>query len=452
MSSPLLSASTISVGSFAFGQIVRFLSNILLAKMLAPSSFGLMAIVNMVMLGLALLSDLGLRMVVIQSKNEPTPLFLNTIWVLQVLRGVGLWVLATFAGLLLIALQALDVVAGNVYADPLLPYMVIVGAFGVLFAGVESVNSMLAARSMEVQRIAIVGLAVQLLSIAATLGLAYTIESPWALVAGGLVGAALQCAASFLCFGRNRNYWQFDKCIAVDILKKARWFLISSPLTFLELNGAILLLGAMLNPTQLGHFMIAFSIVGVFRLISQQLTGSIMFPTFSACFRETPRQISRLVFKFQLATDAILVMVAGGLFVAGPAIIALLFDYRYADAGKLVSILGIGLIGSRQCVVEQLITAKGWFKSIPLVILPRLLILITGTVGGYYSDGIEGAAWGIALSWFAAWPYIYWKRLQLLAWSVPSELLGLLMFCLGCMVGYAFVMLLQFVPKTLFLN
>jgi hypothetical protein len=55
------------------------------------------AVATIVMVGLAMFSDLGLRQSIVQSRRGDEPAFLNTAWALQILRGVVLWAIAVAA-------------------------------------------------------------------------------------------------------------------------------------------------------------------------------------------------------------------------------------------------------------------------------------------------------------------------------------------------------------------
>ena len=72
----------------------------------APEAFGLMALVNAVLYGLRMFSDLGLGPSIIQKKGGVEPDFLHTAWTIQILRGAVLtigacvlaWPMAAFYG------------------------------------------------------------------------------------------------------------------------------------------------------------------------------------------------------------------------------------------------------------------------------------------------------------------------------------------------------------------
>lgn len=444
----LVSAGVISLGTLLLTQIIRFAGNIISAKLLAPESFGLIAIVNTVLIGMSLFSDIGLKQVVIQRKGELTPGFLNTIWTMQVVRGSAIWLVALLLVVFMLLAQKASLVGANVYANPLLPYLVLFAALSALIDGFNSTNMLTAARTLSVGRLNLLGVGSQILSLCMIIAVAKATASPWALVLGSVSGALFQCLASHFFLPGPRNGFFWDRELVFATLKKGKWILLSSPLTFLELNGAVLILGTYLVASDLGLFMLAFLIIGVVHLISQNLASSIFFPGLSQVLRDNPAGLAFVYRKFQIIGDAIIVTAAGGLFAAGPSIASLLFDQRYAMTGPLLSTLAIGLIGVRYCVVEQLINAHGDFKFGPPTILARVLVMVCGVTLGYQWDGLQGAAIGISASWFAGWPLLLWYRSQKMSVPWRVEATAFLFLAFGYGLGLMLVEVLQWLRAS----
>ena len=76
--------------SYGIVQVIRLLSNVILARLLAPPLFGLMLIVNTIRTGVELLSDVGINQNIVSHKEGASPDFVDTAWTLQMLRGLFL--------------------------------------------------------------------------------------------------------------------------------------------------------------------------------------------------------------------------------------------------------------------------------------------------------------------------------------------------------------------------
>src|SRR3982751_4883712 len=87
--------------SYGTVPLPRLRNNVILARLLAPPILGLMALVNAIRTGVELLSDVGIMQNIISSPRGEDPLFYDTAWTLQALRGL---VLAALCMLLSVAL------------------------------------------------------------------------------------------------------------------------------------------------------------------------------------------------------------------------------------------------------------------------------------------------------------------------------------------------------------
>src|SRR4051812_13186061 len=69
---------------------MRFVSSVILTRLIAPDLLALAILPMSVLDGLNMLSDLGISQSVIQNRRGEEPSFLSTAWTLQAVRGVVL--------------------------------------------------------------------------------------------------------------------------------------------------------------------------------------------------------------------------------------------------------------------------------------------------------------------------------------------------------------------------
>ena len=87
MKKDILRGSLWTMVGHGAGQALRFLNNIILARLLAPESFGLMVLINSFLMGVQLFSDIGIGQSLVQNARGEEPDFYNTAWTIQVIRG-----------------------------------------------------------------------------------------------------------------------------------------------------------------------------------------------------------------------------------------------------------------------------------------------------------------------------------------------------------------------------
>lgn len=445
MASRVFQAGVVSVVALLASQLIRFAGNVFLARLLAPEAFGVVAIVTMVLIGIHMFSDLALRQIAIQRTAELTAEFLNTLWTIQLLRGLAVGVVVLLLAGLTAFLQNTNTLQGNAYADPLLPYLIAAASLNAILGSLDSTRLYTAYRTLALTRVAAIELLAQVGAMALMIAVAWFTASAWALMLGAMANVVLRMLMSHSLLPGLRNRIYLDRALAREILDKGRWALLSSPLSFLEFNGVILMLGVLLNSTALGVFMIAFQLAGVVQMVAQNLGSNVFFPRLSAAVKQGTPSLQRSYQNLQLASDALIVTAAGALIACGPALVAMLFDERYRQSGQLLSWLALGLFANRYFVVEQLMVAQGDFRKSPPVILARVCGIAIGVFAGFDLGGAEGAAIGIGLSGLAAWPQLLWYRAKTIAWCwwLEAAALGFLA------VGYGLGLVLAFVIESL---
>ena len=87
MKTLIVRAGRWTIAPYAATQLMRLLTNIVLARLLAPELLGIMVIVNGVRTGVALLTDLGIAQSIVVNRNGDNPDFYNTAWTINLIRG-----------------------------------------------------------------------------------------------------------------------------------------------------------------------------------------------------------------------------------------------------------------------------------------------------------------------------------------------------------------------------
>jgi O-antigen/teichoic acid export membrane protein len=225
---------------------------------------------------------------------------------------------------------------------------------------------------------------------------------------------------------------------AREIIGFGKWIFVSSIIGFLAAHGEKLILGGTLGVVTFGVFSIASNLFSAVVSLVSALNGRIIFSGLSMVVREHDHAaMVRVYTRMQQLADLILGAASGVLLLAGHCVVSLLYDARYADAGWMLQVLGLGLLAMRYQVLEQLMFAlgrPGWVSANNALRTLGLLIFIPV---GFALAGERGALWGVAISQFASWPLsLYFKRQQgLLTWR--TEQWWLVGLTLGGAAGWA---------------
>jgi len=328
-------ATVWTIVAYGASQALRMCSSIILTRLLLPQYFGLMALVSTVMLGLSLLSDVGLLPSVVGNARGDEPAFLNTAWTVQMIRGVGLWIIA--------AIMAHPLAL--FYHDARLNLIIPVLALTSIVSGLNGTSLLTAARHIGVRRLYTIDLLTQVFAVIMTASWAYFFPSIWALVGGTLSAAVMKALLSHsrIVMPGHRNSLAWEKESLQSLVKFGKWIMLGTAFYFFASQADRLILGKLITFTALGIYGVAFTIADIPRQVIVQFASRVGFP-FVAKMTYLPLPEFRkavLTYRFYcLLAGAFLLSVMVFL---GPVFVKHVYDARYRDAVWMIPILSLGL-------------------------------------------------------------------------------------------------------------
>lgn len=434
----LFRAARWTLVGYASTQILRLGSNLILARLLAPEMFGVIAVGHVVIAGLRMFSDVGLGAGIIRSHRGDDPQFLNVVWLVQIARG-GLITLSglAFSGGLILAMRYGLLPAHSVYADPLIPKVVALLSLSGLVSGFDSTKIWTARRQLAFAKLTKIELGSQIATTIFILAWAKVAPSIWALAFGWLFSASLMMTLTHLALPGVTNRFEWDRTAFREIFDFGKWTFVSSALSFLLNSGDRLLMAGFLSSTMMGLYSIAFELVNALQAAVVRLVGYTVLPALSEVARERPEQLKRTLYRVRIPLDIACVVTAGMLTILGPSIVAVLYDKRYAEVGWMLSVLASTLLATRLDVFDQCLLAIGRPKLLSVLNGVRLVALYVIVPSGYLLFGISGAVGAVACSAIvnSVAVLILQGRLRLL--DIRRELLALPLFALGLLAGWA---------------
>lgn len=374
------SSTVWTAGGYGLSQVLRLGGNVVLADLLFEEAFGVMLLVQLLLQGLTMFSDVGIGPSVVRSSRGDDPAFLNSAWSMQVLRGV---VLVTIA-----------FVAAPFYADfygnpDIVPFLW-VASLSALFQGFNSTKLFLAERHLALKRKVLCEVISQSLAIATMVTWAWIDPSIWALVIGGVVQAVSLMSLSHLLLPGQRNRFAWERPAVVEIWGFGRWIFVSTAMTFLAMQVDRMMLGKLLDEGPLGVFSIALGIATIPQIVGGQLTNSIQYPLLSSIQRDNPAELGDR-FRSQRVT---LLLAAGfgllGIALFSPAFFALLYGAEYQDAGWIAPLVMVPTwFLLLQLTADRVLLTKG--ESQPLTV-SNFWAFVGKFAGGWFGFRIGGFA------------------------------------------------------------
>jgi O-antigen/teichoic acid export membrane protein len=436
LKSRILGAGAWAMAGFVLANVLRMGSSLVMTRLLVPEMFGVMAIVNVVITGLSLFSDVGLLPNVVRNPRGGDPTFLNTVWVIQILRGVILWCGALGVCLLIgkgdhFGLFPKD----GVYADPRLPYVIAVSSFSATIGGFQSTKLLEARRNLIIGRLTLIDLVAQGAGLVCMLVWALSDRSIWALVSGFICAALTKTILSHTWIPGHRNRFGWDKAALNEIIHFGKWIFLSSIFGFFASNGDRLLLGGLVTPVTLGIYAVAYNIVAIGDQLLGRIIFDLSFPALSETSRERPGSFNAHYGNFHAVLSSSVYLCAGFLITSGQALINVLYDPRYHDGGWMLQILAVGLLTGPFRLATQCFVVFGAPRMYTYIHGLRLIGLLVFTPLGFHIFGLTGALWGIVFSLFLPLPLIVHQMYEYEFFELRRELLFMPFVALGMLAG-----------------
>ena len=374
-------AAVIGVGQ-GLGQVLSFLRNVIVARLLGPEDFGIAATFALTVSLLEMISDLGADKLIIQAPDGDDPKLQATAQLWQFAR------LAIGAILILIMAWPLAAMFGVLHARWAFYWLALVP----LMRGLMHLDIKRLQRHMRFGAQVSSDLGSQIIATALAWPLAYWLRDYSAMLWIVLV----QTAAYVLCshLRAERAYrWSCDRETAARLFIFGWPLLVNSLLMFGIFQGDRAIIGAIYSMHDLGLYAAATALAFAPSMFLGSIVSSITLPLLSRTQTdrgEFERRYGICIGVLTLIASLLVVILA----ILGPRLLTLIFGESYAGAGGCLVILGIAQsvrllrVGTTSAAMALSDTVNSMWSN-------------TWRIGGIVGAAVA-AALGLPLLWIAA--------------------------------------------------
>ncbi len=313
---------------------IRLAGNLVLTRLLFPEAFGMMALIQVVMTGLVMFSEIGIRASIIQDDRGEDPDFLDTAWTIQIGRGVVLW----------LATCALAAPVASFYGEPLLASILPVAGLTALIQGMNSTRIATAGRHIALGRVTVMNTVAQIVGLIIMIALALWLRSVWALVVGGLIGPLIVAVLSHVALPGHRNRIAVEQDALKRLVRFGRYIFLSTIAGFLISQADRAVLGKIVPLGDLALYNIAYFLASVPLLMMRRLTDAILFPLYRTRPPGDSAENWHKIAKARFILTGTMMAAVAVLALIGNQLVIVLYDDRYEAAGPLLILIALGLI------------------------------------------------------------------------------------------------------------
>ncbi len=312
----ILQAGGWAGAGFVVDKVIAAIQLMVVARLLTPADFGVMAASATIVLAFITISELGLESVLI-AKAKVDREDLAVAWTVSIVRGAAmaacLWAAAEMIG------QAMQM--------PQLASLLRVHAWLLVLQGLQSPAMAIVLKNLDLRRRVTMDLIRRVIEAGAIIALAVWLRSVWALLIGQLVGMCMGSLLSFWvapfrpCLSFHRPAWSY-------FLNYGKYVNVTTLCVFGVMSAGELVIGRILGQEALGFYQIALAIPLLLGVRVTALIHQISMPTYALLQRD-PQGVAR-VFELQMSLiGLVFIPLAAGIAVLAPVIVPVAFGPQW---------------------------------------------------------------------------------------------------------------------------
>lgn len=349
----IFASAILSVSLRWTDRLIGFVSTLILARLLAPDDFGIIAMASLVV-GLSdVLLGLGVNVALIQTR-DPTQAHYDTAWTLRLAQ------LAFAATLVCLAAPQAEAYFNDARIAPVLYAM----AAAMLLTGLENIGVITFQKEMRFQLDFRFVFLKRIVGFVVTIIAAWILRSYWALVIGTLAGRSFGVLLSYR-MHPMRPRISFEKM--KEIFSVSQWVLLNNIGNYLNRNLHKILVGRRTTAGVVGGYTLADEISSMPSTEVLAPLNRVLFPAFVAA-KHDPAELKRLFLLAQGVQSLLGISAGVGLALVANEAVHVLLGEKWLFIAPFIQVLALAN------VVEAITTSSGYvFMTLAKVRLSAMI-------------------------------------------------------------------------------
>lgn len=360
-------------------QILNLGCSVVIARLLSPEDFGLLAMASVFTGIVFFVLDLGLNAVIVQRQNIEERQISSIFWI-----NVGLGLLMTLVGI-----SASWAIAGF-YDSPAVQPIVALLSCNFLVSSLSRTQAAVLTRRMEFRSLALRTLTGLIVGSACSVVLAFWGWGVWSLVGRILIAGAVETIVLWS-VSSWRPSLRFRWTDVRDLIGFSSDVLIADLLRYFGRSADNLLIGKFVGVTELGFYALAYNVMMLPVLRGAQMLAGVMFPALSR-LQDDLEKLRCSWFRATRTIGAVTVPLMLGLIVLAPQLVQIVYGQKWLPAVPLLQVL----------TVSGIFQALGFLNSTVLLALGKthlrlkLTFISVGLAVVAFLVGLPYGAFGVA--------------------------------------------------------
>jgi len=363
-------------------RLLTFIKIAVLARVLTPSQFGIFGIASLLLAFLEILTETGINVILIQSKEKIED-YVDSAWVVSMIRGVLIC---------LIILISAPLVA-SFFKTPSALNIILFISLSPLIKGFINPAEVSFQKELKFRKEFIFRTSLFFTDAVVSIIVALITHSVYSLVFGLLAGSILEVILSFV-FIKPTPKLKINSNYVKEIFHKGKWITAYSVFNYLGENGDNIAVGRIMGAFPLGIYQMAYKISYIPISEISDVVNKVVFPVYSRIDEDKTRLL--VAFWKTTAVIFLLTVVAGSIIFLFPAqVITIILGSQWVSAAQVLKVLSVyGIIraalGPSSALFlavgkQNYVTAMTFIRFAALVITIYPLVLRYGIIGAGFS-------------------------------------------------------------------
>jgi len=379
-----------------FSRIVAFVRIIILARLLAPSEFGIFGIATMVLALLEILTETGINVFLVQEEDD-LETHVNDAWLISIIRGVLISAFIFLTASFVASFFRVEQAMGIILLISIVP----------LIKGFINPAEVKFQKELQFSKEFYFRTSIFVVDSLVSVVICFITRSAIGLVFGLTAGAILEVALSFLLIKPTPKL-AFNTKKLNRIFHKGKWVTLYGILNYIASEGDSVTVGRLLGAGPLGIYQLGYTISTMPVSEVSDVTNKVTFPVYSK-ISEDKKRLKKGFLKVILLVSLTSILMGLVIFFFPKTLFIMIFGPKWSDTlGVLKPLAVYGAIRGISGATSSLLLADKKQKYVAGMTAVRFAILAITVIPLTMFYGLVGTSISVLLSGIIELPLAFY--------------------------------------------
>lgn len=311
---------------------VGIIATTILARLLSPNEFGLIAIGVLSVSLMQVFTEVGIQQALIKESDANTEKYLDTAWTVEVIRGVSICLLVYCAA------PSIAIFFHESDAVSIIRTLAVIP----LMNGLKSIKIIYLQKELIFRRQFIYEISGTLIPILVSIPLAILLKNVWAIVIGTIMVEVVKLIVSY-CLAPYYPRVCFNVKDFLGLFGFGRWIFLGSIISYFAMELDTLFAARLLGTSTLGTYVLAFGLTNKPVIEVAKSLGKVFFPAFAKISHD-PIRVKNAFIKSTSVLYSLIIPASIGIIFIAEDFVKIFLGEDWVEMIPVIHILAIGAL------------------------------------------------------------------------------------------------------------